>query len=85
MHDAAKEVCEPGENCGARLPTETNRLPFPTWTVRQSHFFYSFFFFIAFLIFCCFLTYHTTEKGGATERRLRDGCAREECGRVVDG
>jgi hypothetical protein len=58
---------------------------FPLGLCGSLTFFILFSFLLLSLFFVVFLTYHTTEKGGATERRLRDGCAREECGRVVDG
>jgi hypothetical protein len=40
MHGAAQKASEPGETVVQNSFTETNRFPFPTWTVWRSLFFF---------------------------------------------
>jgi hypothetical protein len=70
MHGAAQKASESGETVAQNSFTETNRFPFPTWTVRRSLYFLILFypFLTAFLLsffpfFLFFLMYRTREQG----------------------
>jgi hypothetical protein len=85
MHGAAQKACEPGETVAQNSITETNRFPFPTWTMRRSlSLFILFFFFDCFPSFFFYYFFWPTapqNRDGANEIWLRDVCAHE----VADG
>jgi hypothetical protein len=80
MHGAAQKASEPGETVAQNSFTETNRFPFPTWTVRQSLFFcldYFFLFLTTFLLsfFSPFFLFFELPHQGTGMGRLRGGAA----------